>query len=110
MVRKPIMQQIAELEERKKSLVARLGKQERARDTRRKILLGALVLHRLDHTNDPEFTKRLGDWLRRELPAFLTRDNDKALFADLLNAPNRMSTGITAGGTTADPNNPGECG
>jgi hypothetical protein len=108
MVRKPIMQQIAELEERKKSLIARLGKQERARDTRRKILLGALVLHRLDHANDPEFTKRLGDWLRRELPGFLTRDNDKALFADLLNATDRMSAGITAESTTADSNNPGE--
>ncbi|WP_234844763.1 mobilization protein [Sinorhizobium meliloti] len=62
-------------------------KQERANDTRRKVLLGALVLHRLENANDPEFTKRLGDWLRRELPGFLTRDNDKALFVDLLNGP-----------------------
>jgi hypothetical protein len=110
MVRKPIMQQIAELEERKKSLIARLGKQERARDTRRKILLGALVLHRLDHANDPEFTKRLRDWLRRELPGFLTRDNDKALFADLLNATDQISAGITADGTRSDWNDSGEHG
>lgn len=110
MVRKPIMQQIAELEERKKSLIARLGKQERARDTRRKILLGALVLHRLEHANDPEFTKRLGDWLRRELPGFLTRDNDKALFTDLLKSPNRISTGITADSTISDSNDSGERG
>ena len=64
--------------------VARLSKQERANDTRRKVLLGALVLHRLENANDPEFTKRLADWLRRELPGFLTRDNDKALFDDIL--------------------------
>jgi len=28
-----------------------------------------------------------GDWLHRELPGFLTRDDDKALFADLLKPP-----------------------
>jgi hypothetical protein len=33
-------------------------------------MLGTLVLHRLENANDPEFTKRLGDWLRRELPGF----------------------------------------
>jgi len=48
------------------------------------VLLGALVLHRLENVNDPEFTKRLGDWLRRELPGFLTRDADKDLFDDIL--------------------------
>jgi hypothetical protein len=52
MARKTIGQRITELEERKKALVARLGKQERAQDTRRKILLGALVLHRLENCND----------------------------------------------------------
>jgi hypothetical protein len=31
-----------------------------------------------------ELSKRLGEWLRRELPGFLTRDSDKALLADLL--------------------------
>jgi len=61
-----------------------MGKQERANDTRRKVLLGALVLHRLENTGDAEFSKRLGDWLRRELPGFLSRDSDKALLADLL--------------------------
>ncbi len=61
-----------------------MGKQERANDTRRKVLLGALVLHRLENAGDVEFSKRLGDWLRRELPGFLTRDSDKALLADLL--------------------------
>lgn len=84
MARKSIEQRLAELDAQRSALKARLSKQDRANDTRRKVLLGALVLHRLENTTDPEFTKRLGDWLRRELPGFLTRDNDKALFADLL--------------------------
>jgi hypothetical protein len=84
--RKTIEQRLAELDAQRSALKARLSKQDRTNDTRRKVLLGALVLHRLENANDPEFTKRLGDWLRRELPGFLTRDNDKALFADLLGA------------------------
>jgi hypothetical protein len=32
-----------------------------------------LVLHRLEHSDDADFTRRLGDWLRKELPGFLTR-------------------------------------
>ena len=83
MARKTIEQRLAELDARRASLKARLSKQERARDTRRKVLLGALVLNRLEHGGD-DFSQRLGDWLRRELPAFLTRDMDKELFDDLL--------------------------
>lgn len=98
MARKSISQRLAELEERKKSLKARLGKQARAQDTRRKILLGALVLHRLEQSNDPDFTRRLRDWLQRELPGFLTRDGDQELFADLLNpdtaGPDHTTRGI----------------
>lgn len=66
------------------SLKAHLDKQERASDTRRKMLLGALVLHKLESGRNEEFARRLGDWLRRELPTFLTRDGDKALFTDLI--------------------------
>ena len=84
MARKTIEQRLAELDAQRSALKARLSKQERANDTRRKVLLGALVLHRLENSNDAEFTKRLGDWLRRELPVFLTRDSDKVLFADLI--------------------------
>lgn len=84
MPRKTIEQRLAELDAQRSALKARLSKQDRSNATRRKVLLGALVLHRLENANDPEFTKRLGDWLRRELPGFLTRDNDKVLFADLL--------------------------
>ncbi len=86
MARKSIEQRLAELDAQRSALKARLSKQDRTNDTRRKVLLGALVLHRLENANDPEFTKRLGDWLRRELPGFLTRGSDKALFADLLGA------------------------
>lgn len=84
MDRKSIALRIAQLDERKKALKARLGKQERAQDTRRKVLLGALVLHRLENSNDPDFSRRLLDWLRKELPGFLTRDGDKVLFDDIL--------------------------
>ncbi len=84
MARKSIAERIAQLDAQKKALQARAGKQERANDTRRKVLLGALVLHRLENAGDAEFLKRLGDWLRRELPGFLSRESDKALFADLL--------------------------
>jgi hypothetical protein len=41
------------------------------------------VLHRLEHGKD-ELSRALPDWLRRELPGFLTRDMDKELFDDLL--------------------------
>ena len=84
MARKSIEERLAQLDAQRAALKAKLGKEERANDTRRKVLLGALVLHRLENSNDPDFTKRLGDWLRRELPGFLTRDGDKELFADLL--------------------------
>ena len=84
MPRRPIAERIAQLDARRKDLAARLGRQERANDTRRKILLGALVLHRIDAADDPEFSSRLKQWLRRELPGFLTREADKTLFADLM--------------------------
>lgn len=84
MPRTSIQQRINQLDERKRALKARLGKQERREDTRRKVLIGALVLHRLEHSRDGEFTRRLREWLARELPGFLIRDGDQALFVDLL--------------------------
>ncbi|CAI2936811.1 MAG: mobilization protein [Thauera sp.] len=95
MARKSIEERLAQLDAQRASLKARLGKQERANDTRRKVLLGALVLHRLESGKD-DFSRNLGDWLRRELPGFLTRDGDKELFADVIGA---TATGQTAGGT-----------
>lgn len=84
MARRSIPERIAQLEARKKALQARLTKQERAVDTRRKVLLGALVLQRLESGHDPEFTRRLSDWLKRELPGFLIRENDRALFPEFI--------------------------
>lgn len=90
MAKRTIEERLAQLEAQRQTLKARLGKQERARDTRRKVLLGALVLHRLGE-DKREFDKALKEWLQRELPGFLTRDDDKALFADLLAAPAPIS-------------------
>ncbi|EHS50953.1 mobilization protein C [Rhizobium sp. PDO1-076] len=84
MARKSIEERLAQLDAQKKALQQRLAKQERNNDTRRKVLLGALVLHRLENGKD-EFSKNLGEWLRRELPGFLTRDLDKVVCADLIN-------------------------
>ncbi|OYY03523.1 MAG: mobilization protein [Acidocella sp. 35-58-6] len=86
MAKKTIAERLAQLDAQREALRARLGKEERAKDTRRKILLGALVLHRLGE-DKREFDKTLKEWLQRELPGFLTREDDKALFADLLAAP-----------------------
>jgi hypothetical protein len=99
MARKTIEQRLAELEQRKRTLKARLSQQERARDTRRKVLLGALVLHRLGNGKDEEFSRRLREWLKRELPGFLTRDGDKELFDDLLGS---TSTGETTASARED--------
>lgn len=96
MTRKSIEERLAQLDAQRAALKARLGKEERAKDTRRKVLLGALVLHRLESGRD-EFSKGLADWLRRELPGFLTRDGDKELFDDLL-TPAGDATGRTESG------------
>lgn len=94
MARKSIEERLAQLEAQKKTLKARLGKVERAKDTRRKVLLGALVLHRLESGKD-EFSRSLSDWLRRELPGFLSRDGDQELFDDLLK-PKAATSGEAA--------------
>ncbi|MGB1266007.1 MAG: mobilization protein [Nereida ignava] len=82
--RKTLEQQILQLEAKKKSLQARLKKQGRAKETRRKILIGAFILERMDSKRDPEFAHRLTEWLKRDLPGFLTREADHKLFDDIL--------------------------
>ena len=84
MARKTIKQRLAELEAQRSALKVRLSKTERNNDMRRKVLIGSLVLHHLETSEDQDFKQQLGEWLRRELPGFLTRDNDKALFDDLI--------------------------
>ena len=93
MARKSITERIAQLDARKKTLQARLGKQERAADTRRKVLLGAFLLHRIE--NDREFGLTLRDFVKRELPAFLSREADKALFVDLLGNETSAAAAVT---------------
>ena len=88
MTRKSIEEQLAQLDAKRLALKARLTTQERAKDTRRKILLGDLVLNALyaaqTDTKNQDAEQLLG-WVKRELPRLFTRDADKALFADLLN-------------------------
>lgn len=95
MARRTIEQRLAQLEAQKKTLQSRLDKQVRARDTRRKVLLGALVLHRLQSDKLDASAPWLRTWLASELPAFLTRDMDKALLADLMSHPDPMPNGST---------------
>ncbi len=101
MARRSIETRLAQLDAQRKTLQARLGKQDRANDTRRKVLLGALVLQRLETSNDPDFSKRLADWLRRALPGFLTREADRTLLADLLAAPTQETRNAPAQVATA---------
>jgi hypothetical protein len=83
MARKSIQERLYQLDAQRKTLQTRLGKQERVTDTRRKILLGAMVLYHVEE-GEREFDKSLKEWVGRELPGFLTREDDKALFTDLL--------------------------
>ena len=84
MTKRSIQERLRQLEARKQALVARLSREERARDTRRKILIGALVLDRIERQPDRYLTGRLDEWLRAELPGFLTREKDRDLFDDIL--------------------------
>lgn len=82
MARRSIDQRIAELEEQAKALKARKAKTDRANDTRRKVLLGSLLLRDIETEN--ESSKPLRNWLLKELPGFLTRDHDRQIFEELL--------------------------
>jgi len=92
-------QQIAKAEERIKTLKALQEKKEAARisaligkdskqDTRRKILIGAMNLAKLDHK---ESGNRARAALIRDLDRYLSRPDDRALFADLLDGYQRPS-------------------
>jgi hypothetical protein len=87
MARKSLEERLAQLDAQRKTLQARLNKEERTRDTRRKVLLGALVLHRIEEGREGT-ADYLRDLIKRELPGFLTREADKELFADLIDNKN----------------------
>ncbi|MBB4000496.1 mobilization protein [Aureimonas pseudogalii] len=91
MAKLSIEARIAQLEARKQALKARLGKQERAIDTRRKMLLGAILLDAIERgrsgqgrPEDRELAGMLADWVSRELPGFLTRPIDRTLFPEFI--------------------------
>jgi len=96
MAKRSIAERLAQLEAERKTLQSKLGKQERARDTRRKVLLGAFVLHRLEKGQDAFSKEELPAWLKKELPGFITREDDAGLFADLIGKP--ASKGAASGG------------
>jgi hypothetical protein len=111
-MRKPIAQRIKELEERKRALQSRLGKQERAQETRRKILLGSFVLERLaqdDNGNTGDHCD-LRQWLAAQLPAFLVSDADRALFADMLRTLRRSPMPCESGEVGQDETGKGKGG
>jgi hypothetical protein len=95
MAKRSITERLAQLEAQRKSLQMKLGKQGRARDTRRKVLLGAFLMHRLEKGQDAFSKDQLPAWLQRELPGFITRDDDAALLADLMGqqAPDEAGRG-----------------
>jgi hypothetical protein len=84
MAKRSIAERLAQLEAQRKTLQTKLGKQERARDTRRKVLLGAFLMHRLEKGQDAFSKEQLPAWIKRELPGFITREDDAALFDDLM--------------------------
>ena len=88
MGRKPNALRIAELEERKKQIEAKLATlasrekvANRKRDTRRKVIVGAAVMAHAER--DPEFAARL----RVILTLAVQRDGDRQVIADLLPPP-----------------------
>jgi|SRR5665213_1937141 len=99
MAKRSIAERLEQLEAQRKSLQMKLGKQERARDTRRKVLLGAFLIHRLEKGKDAFSKDELPAWLKRELPGFITREDDAALLTDLIGE----QAAKTAGEASANP-------
>lgn len=66
--------QMAALDARISREQARESKTERKKDTRRKILLGAILLHEIQSEANPD------GWLRDFVEPHLIRDDDRALF------------------------------
>jgi len=102
MAKRSIAERLAQLEAQRKALQTKLGKQERAKDTRRKVLLGAFVLYRLEKGQDAFSKEQLPAWLKKELPGFITREDDAALFTDLLGEPaSKTASSDTESGTAS---------
>ena len=65
---------LAKLEFERRKAEAAASKKERAKETRRKILLGSMLLQQI------ESDESLRASVMRQLDAYLTRDDDRALF------------------------------
>ena len=78
------------IEARQKAIRAPVARKERARDTRRKILVGAFVIHRME--NDPENGPRFRARLQKGLPGFI-RETDRILFDDILEVADGEGSG-----------------
>ena len=78
---KRLQQRRDQLNAKLAALEARNRQIEKKREDRRKILLGTLVMADLSERAE------LRAWLAERLPGFLTRTEDKKLFADLLLPP-----------------------
>jgi hypothetical protein len=98
MAKRSIAERLAQIDAQRKKLQSRLGKQERAKDTRRKVLLGAFVLYRLEKPDGSDVCKNLPAWLKHELPQFLTREDDLALFIDLAGSAGDKGSKAADGG------------
>lgn len=79
-MRQTLLEQKEQIEQRLKTLEAKLSDKMRKNDTRRKIIIGGLCLHHA--AEKPEFKKWLADNLSRTI-----KPSERALFADFLDAP-----------------------
>ena len=90
-------EKLKQAKERKRKIEARKrsgeAKAKRRTDTRRKILVGSMILAKLDQ-QDPDRAARAKTRLTEDLAAFLTRPDDRALFPDLLPQPADPSPGL----------------
>ena len=77
-----IEKRIRQLDAQKQRLKSQLRSKQRATETRRKILIGALVLSRIEQ-NDFRDTAIIA-WVKDQLPSFLTRHQDREIFSDIL--------------------------
>ena len=115
MARRPISERlaaererIAKLQENVRKLEAQERKTERAKDTRRKVLLGALVMDELER--DTDMADELRRWLAERLPDYLTRDHDRDVMARFMDGDGANDRGDQHGGegTTTDASSAGD--
>ena len=89
-------ERIAKLQENVRRLEAQERKTERAKDTRRKVLLGALVMNELER--DTDMATELRRWLAERLPDYLTRDHDRDVMARFMGDGGAGERGSRDGG------------